>query len=88
VPNGGWLDLGWDIKQAHAFLRALDYGKFKVFAAPKVRLLGPDWSIAAYRIRANDPGGTEAPSITFQEGQLVLRDREAELLITCERLPI
>lgn len=83
VPNGGVLDLGWNIKRAHAFLRALDYGKFKVFAAPKVHLLGATLSVVGYQIQENNTNRTEAPSVTFQKKQLLLRDRETELLIAC-----
>ena len=43
VPNGGVLDLGWSLDRAYAFLRALDYGKFAVFAAPKTCFLGKDF---------------------------------------------
>ena len=57
VPNGGVLDLGWSLDRAYAFLRALDYGKFAVFAAPKVRFLGKDLSIASYRIQRNSSSG-------------------------------
>jgi methionyl-tRNA formyltransferase len=84
VPNGGVFDLGWNLKQAYAFLRALDYGKFKIFAAPKVRLLGADLSIVGYQIQKNDSGGMAEPSITYRKKQLSMRDQETELLITCE----
>ena len=83
VPNDGILDLGWKVKRAQAFLRALDYGKAKIFAAPKFRLLGVDWTIGSYHIQKDLTHRTEGAAVTFQNQQLCLRDHEAELLITC-----
>lgn len=84
VPNGGLLDLKWSVKQAHAFLRAVDYGKFKVFDAPKIHLLGTTFSIAGYEVQRTNFNLPETPSIAFQRKQLFLRDPEMELLIVCE----
>jgi len=84
VPHGGVLDPEWTVKQAYAFLRALDYGKFKVFAPPKLHHLGTDWSITGYQIRPADPGQRDGSAVAFQGRQLRLRDREAELLINCD----
>lgn len=84
VPNGGVFDPAWTIKQAYAFLRALDYGKFKVFAAPKLHFSGADWSITGYQIRPANSGSLEGAAVAFQDRQLRLRDREAELLISCD----
>ncbi len=38
VPNGGWLDLSWNLGQISRFLRAMDYGILHVLGRPKVRL--------------------------------------------------
>lgn len=83
VPNGGVLDLGWSLDRAHAFLRALDYGKFAVFAPPKAHFLGMDLAITNYRIQRNSPNGSGKPSLTFRDNQLVLRSEDVELSITC-----
>jgi len=84
VPNDGLFDPGWNIPRAHAFLRAMDYGKFNVFPAAKLRLLGREFSIAGYQVRTANPGASGEPSVEFENRQLRLRDQEAELLITCK----
>lgn len=84
APNDGWFDLGWNIKQACAFLRAMDYGKFQVFAAPKIRLLGTEFSIMSYQIQPKDSAGIGEASVSFQGHKLLLSDRETKLLITCK----
>jgi methionyl-tRNA formyltransferase len=84
VPNGGWFDPGWNIKQAYAFLRAMDYGKFQVFAAPKVRLLGSEFSVMGYQIQSNDSTKTGETAVLFQNHKLLLSDQETKLLINCK----
>ncbi len=84
APNGGWFDPGWNLKQAYAFLRAMDYGKFEVFAAPKVRFLGTELSIMSYQIQSKDPVENEDALVSFQNCKLLLSDRETKLLITCK----
>ncbi len=84
IPNNGLFDPGWNIRQAHAFLRSMDYGKFSVFPAAKLRLLGREFSVVGYQIRAGNPGGAGEPSVAFEDQQLFLRDQGAELLIACK----
>ena len=84
VPNGGWFDPDWNIKQAHAFLRAMDYGKFEVFAAPRVHFPGADLTITGYQIQNDGSDRDGETSITFENHRLVLCDRETKLLIACK----
>ena len=48
IPNDGLLDLKWSFDKAFAFLRALDYGKLKVFPTPRVIVLGQQLLIVGY----------------------------------------
>ena len=50
IPNDGVLDLDWSVRKMAAFLRSMDYGKFKVFPDPKVFLNGTTHSIGGYRV--------------------------------------
>ena len=84
VPNGGVLDLGWSIEKAYAFLRALDYGKFRVFPAPKVRILGRDFSVVGYQFGRNASMATDGPSVAVSGKQLTLSNGDKKLLLNCE----
>jgi methionyl-tRNA formyltransferase len=50
IPNDGVLDLGWGTRKMSAFLRSMDYGKFKVFPDPRVILEGIACSIGGYQV--------------------------------------
>jgi methionyl-tRNA formyltransferase len=84
VPNGGWLDLGCSLDQAYAFLRALDYGKFKVLPGPRLRMLGSELAITAYRMHHQFAGANTSAVVEFTGNILVLRSPQAELTMTCE----
>jgi len=86
MPNGGALDPGWRLEQCHAFLRALDYGRIRVFPAPKIRLLGAELSVANYHIQRNCPAN--GASITFDGQQLVLQNQSTRLMINCGQTPV
>ena len=84
VPNGGMLDLGWGIEKAYAFLRAMDYGKFRVFPAPKVRILERDLPVASYRFERSASTVTDGISIALSGKQLALSNGDKKLLLNCE----
>jgi methionyl-tRNA formyltransferase len=84
VPNGGWLDTSWDVNQAYAFMRSLDYGKFKVFPNPRVRWSGKEMVISGYRMERQASGRGERDTVEFKDNTLVLRSPGADLLLTCE----
>jgi methionyl-tRNA formyltransferase len=84
VPNGGVLDLGWSIEKAYAFLRAMDYGKFRVFPAPKVRILERDLSVANYKFEHDTSTAANGPSVALSGKQLALSNDGKKLLLNCE----
>jgi methionyl-tRNA formyltransferase len=84
VPNGGWLDLSWNLDKTYAWLRSLDYGKFKVLPLPRLWIMGHDFNITDYRMRRHQ---AEVPSGIFAEftgSTLILRSSVAELWMACE----
>jgi methionyl-tRNA formyltransferase len=84
VPNGGRFDLGWSIEQAYAFLRALDYGKFRVFPAPKVRILDRDFSIASYQFERHTSMTSGELGVAWSDKRLTLSSGGKKLLLNCE----
>ena len=54
VPNDGLLEIRWPIEKISAFLRSLDYGKYKVFDDPRVSVSGVLRRIAGYRISVSE----------------------------------
>ena len=84
MPNGGVLDTDWKIEQACAFLRALDYGRVRVFPTPTVQWAGNGLPITGYQIQRNVPVGNGS-SITFDDHkqQLILHDQDTRLVICC-----
>ena len=63
VPNGGVLDASWSLAKAHAFLRALDYGRVPVFPAPKVRQPGGEFLITGYQYVKNAAVDNNSPAV-------------------------
>ena len=84
VPNGGWLDLEWSLDQIYAFLRALDYGKFKVLPNPRLKILDGEFTITAYRIHRKPAGVNIGAAVEFTGNTLVLRSSGVELAMMCE----
>jgi methionyl-tRNA formyltransferase len=89
MPNGGVLDTDWKIEQACAFLRALDYGRVRVFPLPRVRWSGKELPITGYRIRRNVPV-ENGSAIMFDDHkqQLILHDQGTRLEIHCGSSPV
>jgi methionyl-tRNA formyltransferase len=89
MPNGGRLDTGWQVEQAGAFLRSLDYGRVKVFPPPRFQWQGKESSIKSYEIQRNVSTANDS-SVTFDDRkqQLVLQDQGTRLVIHCESLPV
>lgn len=80
VPNGGILDLSWTVKKISAFLRSLDYGKFKIFSDPRINVLGSQHSVAGYRVGCNSSGS--GSSVSLAEKFLTIRGEGLEIVIT------
>lgn len=86
VPNGGWLDLGWSLDKAYAFLRSLDYGRFRVLPPPRFKMSGRDLTITAYEMQRSGAGpDTQAEAAVELNGNaLRLRSPGASLAMTYE----
>ncbi|HVU07782.1 MAG TPA: formyltransferase family protein [Verrucomicrobiae bacterium] len=84
VPNDGWLDLGWSFARIYAFLRALDYGKFRILPPPRLRLLGRELTITNYRWQRQPAPANATNTIELNGNILQLRSGGAELSMTCE----
>jgi methionyl-tRNA formyltransferase len=84
VPNGGWLDLNWSLDKAYAWLRSLDYGKFKVLSGPRLRILGQEFNITAYQIRRHPAEAQPGIFVEFTGSTFILRSSAAELWMACE----
>lgn len=84
IPNDGWLDLSWDIKQMSCFLRAMDYGIMNVLGKPKVRLKDGTYIWKSFRIlEAEDEN---ADGIEFSEKERELRIRKEGTIIICRQM--
>jgi methionyl-tRNA formyltransferase len=83
VPNGGWLDLGWSLDKAYAWLRSLDYGKFKVLPGPRLRMLGHEFNITAYQMRCHQANAQPGIFVEFTGNTLIVRSSTAELWLAC-----
>jgi methionyl-tRNA formyltransferase len=84
VPNGGWLDLNWSLDKAYAWLRSLDYGKFKVLPHPRLRMLNREFKITAYQMRHHPAGAQPDIFVEFTGNTLIVRSSAAELWMSCE----
>lgn len=84
VPNGGWLDLRWSLDKAYAWLRSLNYGKFKVLPNPRLRILGREFDITAYQMRRHPAEMPAGIFVEFTGSTLILRSSAAELWMSCE----
>lgn len=50
VPNGGYLDMGWDGEKMSRFLRAMDYGRLQLLGEMKVLWEGEEDRFHKYQI--------------------------------------
>jgi methionyl-tRNA formyltransferase len=50
IPNKGFIDLSWSLNKISSFLRALDYGPYKVFPNPIVNFMEVSYEVKAYEI--------------------------------------
>ena len=74
VPNAGILDLSWSLPKVYAFLRSLDYGKAKVFAPPRVHLLGKQFVVLGYHHKLEEAIHPAGNVIEVRKDQLILCD--------------
>lgn len=84
IPNDGWLDLSWDIKQISCFLRAMDYGIMNVLGKPKVRLKDGIYIWKSWRLLETNDGQTDG--IEFSTEERELRIRKKGTMIICRQM--
>lgn len=68
VPNGGYLDTGWDFGKISRFLRAMDYGSLQLLGEMRVVWQGEEYRFHKYKITENH--GVEG--IKWRERDLVI----------------
>lgn len=82
VPNSGILDLAWKVQKIYAFLRSLDYGKFRVLPSATVNLLGSTWHVVSYS--AKHLQCATSSDVSLAKNTLVIIDGHLELTITLQ----
>ncbi len=86
IPNGGRLDLSWDIHKICRFLRAMDYGAIRTLGYPTVTLRKEAYHISHYAL-SNAIGHFEnRPRIAVDSGQLVILENGLKLSMQLERM--
>lgn len=60
IPNNGYLDLNWDIRQISRFLRSMDYGSLLLMGRMYVVYEGQKYSFYRYKIRITEEAGVAA----------------------------
>lgn len=81
IPNGGWLDLSWDLGQMSRFLRAMDYGVINVFGKPKVRLADGVYAWKAWKMPQAEEGKPEGVEFCPEERELHIRKAGKEIIL-------
>ncbi len=81
IPNGGWLDLSWDLKQTSRFLRAMDYGIMNVLGSPKVRLGDGVYVCKSWRIIESKEETKDGIEFSSEERKLCIRKEGTTILL-------
>ena len=69
-PNNGLLDLTWDISKISSFLRAMDYGPYRVLGNAEVVVLGRKHIIKKYSIAILNEN--IAPTISLNDKKIIV----------------
>lgn len=74
LPNGGFLDTGWDMEQASRFLRSMDYSPMEILPLPRVRWGEDIYGIDGYSLQEVKclGGGQNILKIQSRDGRLEL----------------
>lgn len=76
VPNGGYLDIGWDQKKKYAFLRAMDYGKLKLLGQPKMMEMGKEYMWDSYEYVVEKSNFKAEKNDFYVSPNIVLKNRK------------
>lgn len=68
IPNGGYLDFGWDAEKMSCFLRAMDYGGLMLMGEMHVQWQGREYRFRKYKIAESDHPDT----VVWQDQDLVI----------------
>jgi methionyl-tRNA formyltransferase len=83
VPNDGLLDIGWPVEKISAFLRSLDYGKYKVFDRPRVAVSGSLRTIGGYRITVPEPRvGPTGERVVLRGDRLTIEENQQAIEVS------
>lgn len=80
IPNGGFLDVTWDVKMIYRFLRAMDYGVLNILGTPVLRLEDKTYVIIGYRLVRDGEVVENSTKETYMiddgENRMILKLRE------------
>lgn len=79
-PNGGYLDLDWDVDRISRFLRSMDYGSLLLLGKMKVSYSGKAYEFYRYKIKETD-GFIPEKEIIFEDGVLTLNHENTSIII-------
>lgn len=72
VPNGGRLELSWEINKISAFLRALDYGAANVLGRAKITLNDQNYFVRKYKIENTEDQANSIITQKTPKGETVI----------------
>lgn len=82
-PNGGFLDLTWDIHKISRFLRAMDYGSLLLLGKMKIRVQDKIYEFYRYKIKMAEES-IKQREVIVEEGVLAIK--ENDIIITIKGL--
>lgn len=81
VPNGGWLDLSWDLEHMSRFLRAMDYGILQVMGRPKVRLPEGVYTWRSWQMRRTEEAEPEQIKLDAENKAIQIYKKETKIIL-------
>lgn len=79
IPNDGMMDFSWEIEKISAFLRSMDYGKYRLFPAPVSAIMGKQYSVTNYAIEDACPDNCRR--MTFEAYDIVFTNNGMSISI-------
>ncbi len=80
IPNGGILNLDWEISQISCFLRAMDYGSLLLMGKMRVVYGGMQYEFYRYSIKQSEEFVRER-IIAFEEGKLTIKEKNTTIIL-------
>ncbi|MBQ7834050.1 MAG: hypothetical protein IJ336_10860 [Lachnospiraceae bacterium] len=79
-PNGGVLDLTWNIHKISGFLRAMDYGSLLLMGKMKIKLQDKFYEFYRYKIKTAEES-IEHREVIVEEGILTIKEKDTIIII-------